>query len=704
MSAFRVTLSACVISFAFFSSCQTERKRLPPPAAKQTVQPGLPKDLAQIQEWEDRRSLGDGQLTQWALTANDPLTRGRSLLALARIQEPSTAETVGRALSDPSSLPRYEAAFAAGVMGLSWAPVEGPVKAALTEQLAAAEAVEIDAAIKAVMLEALGRLGTPAAIERLTDRLSGTTPEVQARAALSLGVAAKRDALLPARAITALVPLIKKEAPAGARYGAAFALALSKSPSARPWLLVCTQDDESEVRALCAKGLGDVGLDPDAVTLKRLLDDSDYRVAVEATRALAKLSARCRTAAACPAIGALSDLSYRVERLARGDSAGGGQPLLALAQAGLPPHGRPLLMTLRGQVVSSVRSVTDKAVRADLAKIDCRLAAALDRQVGTLSDVLNCGGGLVPEPRRLAMGLRELALSRAADPAKRVEEIGSYVHHNDPMVKLAALTALGDNGSAAAAERVRTQIGNPDLIIAAAAAGAAAKLKDREAIPAIRELATKIASNVEVAPMVGEALVALDAKDAEPELRAWLASTHVNVRIAAAAALSALTGQPVAVPRVERPEQNIKRPYLPKDAALHFKTEKGEFDVKLYTAEAPLTSLNLYTLGKKGYFKNLLFHRVVPDFVAQGGDPRGDGEGGPGYTLRCEVNHKPYARGVLGMALSGKDTGGSQFFVTTSPQPHLDGRYTAFGEITKGQSVVDALLEGDKILEVRATP
>ena len=133
-------------------------------------------------------------------------------------------------------------------------------------------------------------------------------------------------------------------------------------------------------------------------------------------------------------------------------------------------------------------------------------------------------------------------------------------------------------------------------------------------------------------------------------------------------------------------------------------TEKGEFEIALYGDEAPLTSANLFTLARKGFFRNLTFHRVVPDFVAQGGDPRGDGNGGPGYTIRCEVNHKPYGRGVVGMALSGKDTGGSQFFVTAAPQPHLDGRYTAFGEVTKGQEVVDALLEGDQIIEVRATP
>jgi cyclophilin family peptidyl-prolyl cis-trans isomerase len=88
---------------------------------------------------------------------------------------------------------------------------------------------------------------------------------------------------------------------------------------------------------------------------------------------------------------------------------------------------------------------------------------------------------------------------------------------------------------------------------------------------------------------------------------------------------------------------------------------------------------------------------VVPNFVIQGGDPRGDGEGGPGRQIRCEINLRPYRRGTLGMALSGKDTGGSQFFLCHSPQPHLDGGYTVFGQVTSGLEVVDRIARGDVI-------
>jgi cyclophilin family peptidyl-prolyl cis-trans isomerase len=117
--------------------------------------------------------------------------------------------------------------------------------------------------------------------------------------------------------------------------------------------------------------------------------------------------------------------------------------------------------------------------------------------------------------------------------------------------------------------------------------------------------------------------------------------------------------------------------------------------------DAPITAGNFITLARKGYFDGLSFHRVVPNFVIQGGDPRGDGEGGPGYTIRDELNQEPYLRGTVGMALSWRDTGGSQFFITHSPQPHLDARYTVVGRVVSGMEVVDAINQWDVMQRVR---
>jgi cyclophilin family peptidyl-prolyl cis-trans isomerase len=130
-------------------------------------------------------------------------------------------------------------------------------------------------------------------------------------------------------------------------------------------------------------------------------------------------------------------------------------------------------------------------------------------------------------------------------------------------------------------------------------------------------------------------------------------------------------------------------------------TAKGTIEFELAVLDAPQTSRNFVTLARKGFFNGLAIHRVVPNFVVQDGDSRGDGSGGPGYTIRDELNDRPFLRGTVGMALSWKDTGGSQFFITHSPQPHLDAKYTAFGHVVKGMDVVDKIQQGDVIQRVR---
>ena len=120
----------------------------------------------------------------------------------------------------------------------------------------------------------------------------------------------------------------------------------------------------------------------------------------------------------------------------------------------------------------------------------------------------------------------------------------------------------------------------------------------------------------------------------------------------------------------------------------------------LLSLHAPLTAESFLALARRGYFSGMAVHRVVPNFVVQDGDPTGTGSGGPGWTIRCEVNRLRYEPGMVGMALSGKDTGGSQWFITHSPQPHLNGRYTIFARVVRGQDVVGRIVQGDRVLRV----
>lgn len=136
-------------------------------------------------------------------------------------------------------------------------------------------------------------------------------------------------------------------------------------------------------------------------------------------------------------------------------------------------------------------------------------------------------------------------------------------------------------------------------------------------------------------------------------------------------------------------------------------TNKGVMNVELYDNDTPGTVANFVKLSKEGYYNGLTWHRVIPDFVIQGGCPKGDGTGGPGYTIKCETDgeNQYHDRGVLSMAHAGKDTGGSQFFVCHSRTntAHLDGVHTAFGKVTEGIEVLDQIQQGDSIEKIEIT-
>jgi peptidyl-prolyl cis-trans isomerase B (cyclophilin B) len=129
-------------------------------------------------------------------------------------------------------------------------------------------------------------------------------------------------------------------------------------------------------------------------------------------------------------------------------------------------------------------------------------------------------------------------------------------------------------------------------------------------------------------------------------------------------------------------------------------TDKGNIVLEMLDRDAPNTVANFESLIKKGFYDGLTFHRVVPEFVIQGGCPRGNGTGGPGYTIKCEINPNKHLRGALSMAHAGRDTGGSQFFICLGDFPHLDGVHTVFGRVVDGMDVVDQIRPGDKMNRV----
>lgn len=138
------------------------------------------------------------------------------------------------------------------------------------------------------------------------------------------------------------------------------------------------------------------------------------------------------------------------------------------------------------------------------------------------------------------------------------------------------------------------------------------------------------------------------------------------------------------------------------DIKITFETSKGNIDITVFASKVQVTAASFLNLISRGYYDGLNFHRVIPDFMIQGGCPQGSGTGGPGYKFECECtptlkHDKP---GILSMANAGPNTNGSQFFITHLPTPHLNGGHAVFGEVTKGQDVVDSIAVGDKIVKV----
>lgn len=348
-------------------------------------------------------------------------------------------------------------------------------------------------------------------------------------------------------------------------------------------------------------------------------------------------------------------------------------------------------------------------------------------------------------------GLRELANSKedkvksgAFDALNKLADLIEKSIKTSKVKKAEMIKAYPDFLSAYAAfkskdlaEKLRTALKHEDVFVRAAAAGLIADVPaSPENVKALKEsfsyafVADKHDNDAVLSVM--DALYKLDKKEAVGSLLTALGSPDYLVRKKAFELLKDeqlqkdFPGLPTSLENARSQHRDKVLPYstafgtklgqiLNKDAdylrALKRRngqikavvnTVKGSFTIEFFPEDAPLTVDNFIELARSGYFNGLTVHRVVPNFVMQDGDPRGDGNGGPGWSIRCEVNMLQYERGMVGMALSGKDTGGSQWFVTHSPQPHLDGGYTIFGKVNEeGMKVVDSIARGDTILSIK---
>jgi peptidylprolyl isomerase len=218
----------------------------------------------------------------------------------------------------------------------------------------------------------------------------------------------------------------------------------------------------------------------------------------------------------------------------------------------------------------------------------------------------------------------------------------------------------------------------------------------------------RVPDDIEAYQEICATLAKIKDRKAVPTLIELLNIQDPAVALAAANALQSLTGADyrARIPvRAEPLHTDLDFSFLrtlPERITVTLETSRGDIQLELNKAAAPFTVMTIAKLAiQQGFYRGRTFHRVVPNFVIQGGDPRGDGWGGPGFVIRSEFSPLRYETGTVGIASAGKDTEGSQFFITHSPQPHLDGRYTIIGKVIQGQEIVDRILLDDRIYDMK---
>lgn len=295
-------------------------------------------------------------------------------------------------------------------------------------------------------------------------------------------------------------------------------------------------------------------------------------------------------------------------------------------------------------------------------------------------------------------------------PEISTDRLLAMLKDQDKRVHAAVLDALVTQKVPDVGKILLQRINDPDFAIRAAAARHVGRLKLEGGAAALREAyKTGLPDSAYSARAAAlDALVQYGAAEALETLKAALSDKDWAVRVRAADLLAklepAFDAQTAIRPAPGTPPAAYDdSTLLGPDVSPHafIETAHGTIEIELAVLDAPQTSRNFMSLARKGFFNGLEVHRVVPNFVVQDGDPRGDGQGGPGYTIRDELNDRPYLRGTVGMALSWRDTGGSQFFICHSPSPHLDARYTVFGRVVNGMDIVDRIKVGDVIQRVR---
>lgn len=594
---------------------------------------------------------------------SDPAIRARAATAAGRLHATST-ELAGLS-ADSDATVRRAAAIALGA---------APDGAAL---IRARLGVETEPVVQAALLQALGRTGEAEDTARLVAALAGAHAAVAAEALGRMGVR-KVEAAGSAAVVRALTEVLHgpsvrfgpKEPTLGffdeRRHRAAWALSRTALVSPAP-------EDVARIRALA-------------------LADGDPRIRAWLVRALA-----AQPEGKGFLLGAAKDGASEV-RLAT---------VRALGKAGCVPH---LLGPLLADPHPAVRAEAVGAAAKCPDVPDHALLASLEN--GTASVRAAALGALVVRkalPLPLAEYQQEqypLAVRVAAVEAMtaRPRLMRVAIHHSDPRLRSAATGVLLDEASPPTTPEIAELLAAEDPVIATAAAEAAKLHPEPSLEKALLAIVGRKGTLRPTAVAVVRALDALYATgrlpranpEAQKVLKRWLWLPELADSVPR---LSVTIGsEPLRKRHPARGLPSLAEVERVRSARVF--TTGGELRIRLLPEVAPLTVWNFVLLAESGYFNDLTFHRVVSDFVIQTGDPRGDGWGGSDTLIPDELSDETYSAGTVGMALSGPDTGGSQWFITTSPQPHLDFGYTVFGRLVAGLPASRVIDSEDRILSV----
>ena len=646
---------------------------------------------------QDQRVASDPRLTVF-LTDSDPAVRERAAIACANLQDTLLLPALLKRLRDDDTMVREAAAFAIGQTG-PFLSADG--KADLEKECLA---ICASPASPPRLFEEIGKFGTATGFSGLVS-LAQSGADATEREAIIMGIARFAIRGIVSDSATRFLVGLADSDP-NVSWKAVYALQRT-APLGHIDLrtaITLTRNHDPLVRMNAALLLGKLGDTLDSVPplLRLSSGEIDWRVRVNALNALGKLSKTPSSViveriarafadsnehvalAALAVFGEMLKGSGHIPEAAEGD-------LWSLAESGAASSVRR-----QAEALTTIAKIERAKAFRRLARVhsrgdwsEARLAAA----IGLTGDTL-----ALPVLLKKSSHRNPLLASSALEGLRYLAELNPG---NSGLLQAIAACAID-----------RLQSNDISLLSGASSMLADTLLRTASAVPALLRSLERLREpdDVEAIQQIVQTLGELRDGRAIDPLRRRLSSSDRTVAESAADALQAITGRSYRseIHVTIKPKTNEKDSaflaHLSDTVLVHMQTSVGPVLLELYPRIAPFTVMSFIRLAYRKFYDGLLFHRVVPNFVVQGGDPRGDGWGGPGYSIRSEFSLLHYERGTLGMASAGKDTEGSQFFITHSPQPHLDGRYTIFGRVRKGMDVVDRLQVGDKVTRLTLSP